>query len=258
MRNEWLNRESGVKKENGSIVSIQTLSGKTFSGKMFIDATYEGDLMAATGVSYHVGREANSVYGEEWNGIQTEVFHHGHHFKSNISPYKTPGDPTSGLLPRVSADTPGVKGEGDNKVQAYCFRMCLSSHPDNRVAFSRPEGYDSTQYELLVRVFNAGWRELFAKYDPIPNRKTDTNNHGPFSTDNIGMNYDYPEANYERRREIIKEHETYQKGLMYFMATDPRIPADLQQELRSGDWLKMSSKTMKTGHTKSTCGKPAA
>jgi hypothetical protein len=111
--------------------------------------------------------------------------------------------------------------------------MCLSNHPQNRIPFAKPEGYDPGQYELLVRVFNAGWRELFHKYDPIPNRKTDTNNHGPFSTDNIGMNYDYPEASYERRREIIKEHETYQKGLLYFMATDPRIPKDLQQELNT-------------------------
>jgi hypothetical protein len=232
-RDEWLNRETGVKKENGKIVSIQTLSGKTFRGKMFIDATYEGDLMAAAGVSYHVGREANSVYGEAWNGIQTGVLHHGHHFKTNISPYKVPGDPSSGLLPRISGEDPGKKGEGDNKVQAYCFRMCLTNHPENCIPFSRPEGYDSTQYELLVRVFDAGWRELFNKFDPIPNRKTDTNNHGPFSTDNIGMNYDYPEASYERRKEIIKEHETYQKGLMYFMATDPRIPADLQKEFNT-------------------------
>jgi hypothetical protein len=231
-RDEWLNRETGVQKEDGRITSIQTLSGKTFRGKMFIDATYEGDLMAAAGVSYHVGREANSVYGEEWNGIQVGVLHHDHYFKKDISPYKIPGDPSSGLLPLVSPDDPGVRGEGDDKVQAYNFRMCLSNHPDNRVPFPRPEGYDSTEYELLVRVFDAGWDELFRKYDPIPNRKTDTNNHGPVSTDYIGMNYDYPEASYERRKEIIKDHERYQKGLMYFMANDPRIPKDVQQELR--------------------------
>ncbi len=232
-RDEWLNRENGVKKENGKIVSIQTLSGKIFSGKMFIDATYEGDLMAAADVSYHVGREATSMYGEEWNGIQTGVLHHGHHFRTNVSPYKVPGDPSSGLLPRISGEDPGKKGEGDNKVQAYCFRMCLTNHPENRIPFSKPEGYDSTQYELLVRVFAAGWRELFNKFDPVPNRKTDTNNHGPISTDNIGMNYDYPEASYERRKEIIKEHEIYQKGLLYFIATDPRIPADLQKEFNT-------------------------
>jgi hypothetical protein len=126
-----------------------------------------------------------------------------------------------------------VKGEGDNKVQAYCFRMCLTNLPENRVAFSKPEGYDSSQYELLIRVFNLGWRELFNKYDPIPNKKTDTNNHGPVSTDNIGKNYDYPEASYDRRKEIIKEHETYQKGLLYFMATDPRMPPDIQKEVNT-------------------------
>jgi len=234
MRDEWLNRENGVETKDGKIISISMLSGKTFTGKMFIDATYEGDLMAAAGVSYHVGREANSVYNEEWNGIQTGVLHHDHYFKSDISPYKIPGDPSSGLLPRISADKPGVKGEEDKKVQAYCYRMCLTNVPENRVAFGKPEGYDPGQYELLVRVFNSGWNELFNKFDPIPNKKTDTNNHGPFSTDNIGMNYDYPEATYERRAEILKEHQTYQKGLLYFMATDPRIPPSIQKEWN--DW----------------------
>jgi hypothetical protein len=231
LRDEWLDREKGVKLDNGQITSITTLSGKTFKGKMFIDATYEGDLMAAAGVSYTVGREANSQYNEEWNGVQTGVLHHDHHFKSDIDPYKIPGDSSSGLLPLISPDDPGVKGEADKRVQAYCFRMCLTNDPDNRVPFPKPEGYDSSRYELLIRVFNSGWRELFNKFDMIPNWKTDTNNHGPVSTDNIGMNYDYPDASYERRREIIKEHETYQKGLMYFMATDPRIPQDLQKEL---------------------------
>lgn len=231
-RDEWLDREKGVVVENGKIVSITTLSGKTFTGKAFIDATYEGDLMAAAGVSYHVGREANSVYGEEWNGIQTGVLHHKHWFAANISPYKVPGDPSSGVLPRISTEDPGVKGEGDNKLQAYCFRMCLTYDEANRIPFPRPADYDSTQYELLVRVYNAGWRETFNKFDTIPNRKTDTNNHGPFSTDNIGMNYDYPEGSYERRKEIIKEHESYQKGLMYFIANDPRIPKDVQAEFK--------------------------
>jgi hypothetical protein len=231
LRDEWLDREKGVKLDNGQITSISTLSGKTFNGKMFIDATYEGDLMAAAGVSYTVGREANSQYNEEWNGVQTGVLHHDHYFKSNIDPNKIPGDSTSGLLPLISSDDPGIKGEADKRVQAYCFRMCLTNNPDNRVPFPKPEEYDPARYELLIRVFNSGWRELFQKFDMIPNRKTDTNNHGPVSTDNIGMNYDYPDASYERRKEIIKEHETYQKGLMYFMTTDPRIPQDLQKEL---------------------------
>jgi hypothetical protein len=112
--------------------------------------------------------------------------------------------------------------------------MCLTRVPENRIPYAKPAGYDAGQYELLLRVFASGWRELLDKYDAIPNAKTDTNNHGPFSTDNIGMNYDYPEASYERRREIIREHETYQKGLMYFMANDPRVPADVRA--RVGEW----------------------
>ena len=234
-RDEWLNRETGVVTENKKIVSFTTLSGKKFSGKMFIDATYEGDLMAASGVSYHVGREGTDVYGENWNGVQTGVYHHRHHFKvlnQPIDPYWVPGDPSSGLLPRISSDHPGVKGQGDHRVQAYCFRVCMTNHPENRIPFPKPEGYDSTQYELLVRIFDAGWREWFAKFDDIPNRKTDTNNHGPFSSDNIGMNYDYPEASYERRKEIIREHETYQKGLLWFVANDPRVPADIQVKMQ--------------------------
>lgn len=235
VRNEWLNRKNGVKKSGSNIVSIKTLSGKTYTGKMFIDATYEGDLMAASGVSYHVGRESRETYGEQWNGVQTGVLHHRHHFgavREKISPYWVPGDPTSGVLPRISTAPPGEYGSADNKVQAYCFRMCLTDHPDNRVPFPKPAGYDPKQYELLLRIFQAGWRETFQKFDRIPNRKTDTNNHGPFSTDNIGMNYDYPEASYERRRQIIHEHEQYQKGWLYFIANDPRIPKDVQEKFR--------------------------
>lgn len=234
-RNEWLDRTSGVKKNGAHIVEIKTLSGRSYAGKMFIDATYEGDLMAAAGVSYHVGREANSVYGEMWNGLQTGVLHHRHHFgviKQPISPYVIPGDPKSGVLPRISSAPPGKYGQGDNKVQAYCFRLCLTDHPDNRVPFPKPAGYDAERYELLLRILDAGWREIFHKFDLIPNRKTDTNNHGPFSSDNIGYNYDYPEASYERRREIIREHETYQKGLLYFIANDPRVSKEVQKEMR--------------------------
>lgn len=234
-RDEWLERGSGVKKSKARITSISTMSGKTFRGKMFIDATYEGDLMAAARIDFHVGREANNVYGETWNGIQTGVLHHRHHFgvlKHPISPYIDPSDPKSGLLPRISPDPPGIKGEGDHRVQAYCFRMCLTNHPENRIPFAKPDGYDPKQYELLVRIYEAGWRETFQKFDPIPNRKTDTNNHGPMSTDNIGMNYDYPNASYQRRREILKEHETYQRGLMYFMANDPRIPPDVRSSVQ--------------------------
>ncbi len=228
-RNEWLDREHGVKQSGARIVSITSLGGRTFAGRMFIDATYEGDLMAAAGIDYHVGREANRVYGEKYNGVQIGVLHHRHHFgvlEHPVDPYVVPGDPASGLLPRISGDPPGVRGAGDRRVQAYCFRLCLTDLAENRVPFAPPTDYDARQYELMVRIFDAGWRETFRKFDPLPNRKTDTNNHGPMSTDDIGMNYDYPEAGYDRRREIIAEHRRYEQGWFYFMANDPRVPSE--------------------------------
>ncbi|MFO0942885.1 MAG: FAD-dependent oxidoreductase [Pirellulales bacterium] len=234
LRNEWLDRSpGGVQKENGSIKSIKTLSNRTIAGKMFIDATYEGDLMAAADIEYTIGRESIEKYGEKWNGIQTGVLHHRHHFgavKTPISPYKIPGDRNSGLLPRISDKPPGEYGQADKRIQAYCFRMCLSNDPKNRTPFPKPEGYDASQYELMLRVLEAGWIEYFEKFDPIPNHKTDTNNHGPFSTDNIGFNWDYPEASYERRREIVREHTVYQQGLMYFLSNDSRVPKNVRDQ----------------------------
>jgi hypothetical protein len=231
-RDEWLDRDSGLVMKDGEIAAFKTLSGKYFAGKVFIDATYEGDLMAAAGVTYTIGREANSVYDEKWNGVQKGVFHHGHYFKDKVDPYRIPGDPKSGLLPRISPDDPGENGSGDKKVQAYCYRMCLTQHPENRVDITKPEGYDSTQYELLVRISETRWNEFFNKFDAIPNLKTDVNNHGPFSYDNIGMSWDYPEASYERRREILNEHILYQKGLLYFTATEKRLPVTVREKMK--------------------------
>lgn len=236
VRDEWLDRDGGVTMKAGRITAIRTLSGKAYTGRMFMDTTYEGDLMATAGVDYHVGREGQDVYGEYWNGVQTGVLHHRHHFgavKEKIDPYVIPGDPGSGVLPRISAEPPGEKHSGDHRVQAYCFRMCLTNHEENRIPFPKPEGYDPNQYALLLRIFEAGWNETFDKFDPMPNHKTDTNNHGPMSTDNIGMNYRYPEGSYEERRAIIKEHETYQKGWLYFIANDPRVPKAIQEKMQT-------------------------
>lgn len=236
-RDEWLDREHGVEKEGLVIRSITMLDGRRYSGKMFIDATYEGDLMAAAGVKYVTGRESQDTYGERWNGVQTGVFQHRHNFsilKQPISPYVTPGDPASGLLPGVSAQPPGAYGAGDRKIQAYCYRVCLTDSPENQIPFPRPDNYDSSQYELLKRVYHAGWHETFDKFDPLPNRKTDTNNHGPFSTDGIGANYDYPEASYDRRREILKAHEDYEKGWFYYIANEPSGPETVRRQM--GKW----------------------
>ena len=231
LRGEWLDRKMGVVKKKGGIISFSTLSGKVFKGKMFIDATYEGDLMAAAGINFHVGREGNAKYNETFNGVQTGVFQHDHHFKSNISPYKIKDDPSSGLLPYISAEPPGEFGAADKKIQAYCFRMCMTYHPENSVAFPKPDNYDASNYELLLREFNTGRNDWFSKFDVLPNKKTDTNNHGAFSSDFIGMNYDYPEADYQRREEIIKQHYDYQAGLLWFVANDPCVPDAIRTKM---------------------------
>ena len=233
VREAFLDRSGeGVRMDNGRIRSIKDLDGHVYRGKMFIDATYEGDLVAAAGVTTTFGRESNSQYDEIYNGNQVGVLHHAHFFATPIDPYVRPGDPSSGLLPRIGTSTPGVRGEADHRIQAYCFRMCMTNDASNRIPFPKPEGYDASQYELALRVYESGWDRLTQKFDLLPNHKTDTNNHGPFSTDNIGMNYDYPEADYERRREIVAEHETYQKGLMWFIANDPRVPSHVREDIQ--------------------------
>jgi hypothetical protein len=245
-RDEWLDREAGVKLKKGKIVSITMLSGKRFAGKVFIDATYEGDLMAAAGVSYHVGREAMSTYGEKYNGVQTGVLHHRHFFTDRIDPYVVPGDPSSGVLPEISTEDPGVYGEADHRIQAYNFRMCLTNVVENRIPFPKPEVYNPERYELLLRQYASGWREHLWMFSEMPNSKTDTNNHGPFSTDYIGGNYAYPEADYKTRKKIILDHENYQKGLMYFITNDPRVPQDVQEDV--SEWGLAGDEFLDNGH----------
>lgn len=222
VRQERLDLSRGVKKQGPRIVSIRMESGREFAGRAFIDASYEGDLMAKAGVSYHVGREANSVYDETLNGVQ--LGSKKHQFNAPVDPYVVPGDPNSGLLPGIHSDGPGEHGQGDRRVQAYNFRMCLTDDPANRLPFPKPAGYDALRYELLGRYIEAGVFDALGSNLPMPNRKTDTNNNGAFSTDNIGMNYDYPDGDYATREKIFQEHVAYQQGMMWFLANDPRLP----------------------------------
>jgi hypothetical protein len=228
---ERLDLKSGVKMDGQRITAIVMESGKTFRGRMFIDATYEGDLMAKAGVSYTVGREANSQYGETLNGVQTRQAKF-HQFVKKVDPYVKPGDPSSGLLPGVHAGGPGEEGSADKRVQAYNFRMCTTDVPENRRAWPKPEGYDEKQFELVLRNCEAG--DLRVPWAPVwmPNRKTDTNNNFAISTDNIGMNYDYPDGDYATRERIVKEHENYQKGLMWTLANNPRVPEKIRAEFQ--------------------------
>ena len=226
---------ASVGKKGTRIRSITCEDGsgarRTVKAPVFIDATYEGDLMARAGVSYHVGREDASVYGEHWNGSHVSVFHQ---FPDGIDPFVVKGDPQSGLLWGIQDWTLKEEGAGDGYVQAYNYRICMSDDKDNQLPYTRPADYDSTRYELLVRVFEADPAPTIQKYfiwTLMPGGKTDINNRGPFSTDMIGMNHDYPEASWERRREIIEAHRNYTLGLFYFYATDPRVPKVLQ------DWI---------------------
>jgi hypothetical protein len=228
---ERLDLKSGVSKDGARITEIRMESGRALRARVYVDATYEGDLMAHAGVSYHVGRESNSEYGETLNGVQVRNATK-HQFLKPVDPYVKPGDPSSGLLPGVVAGPPAPDGTGDKKVQAYCFRMCTTDVPGNQVEWVKPAKYDPLRYELLLRNFEAGDHRV--PWNPIgmPNRKTDTNNNFAFSTDNIGMNYDYPDGDYATRDRIFQEHLTYQQGLMWTLANSPRVPAEVRHHFQ--------------------------
>ena len=227
-------------KQNGFIQNI-TLENidvpllrlnKTISAKMFIDCSYEGDLVAKAGVSYALGREDNSTYNETWNGVQLLG---GHQFPDGVDPYKIPGDSTSGLLWGISNNKLPATGTGNKMVQAYNFRVCLTDDPKNKIEITQPPGYDASVYELLLRYLQKRpakeLHDRVLKMDHMPNHKTDINNNGPFSTDMIGMNYNYPDGDYTTRAAIIKAHELYIRGLFYFIGHDPRMPQHLQTEM---------------------------
>lgn len=238
-----LDKSKAVSLNNGNIQSILMESGRRIQGSMFIDATYEGDLMAMAGVTYTVGRESNSKYGETKNGVQLweDVYNH-HLFARKVDPYKVAGDPASGLLYGVQyAQHTGNEGDGDHRVQAYCYRLCLTDVAENRISIPRPENYDSSKYELLLRYFNSlktfsfvpdkdaayienpviGWNPLMVI---MPNRKTDSNTKGPLSFNLVGGNYEYPDGDYATRDKIIAEHRNWQQGLIWFVSNDKRVP----------------------------------
>ena len=244
VKNARLDRgRGGVAVSDGPrISSFRTEDGRTFRGRVFVDATYEGDLMAAAGVSYHVGREANSVYGETVNGIQ-RARADTHQFWPGVDPYVVKGDPSSGLLPGVSPDVPDPDGAGDARVQAYCFRACLTDDPANRIPFEKPAAYDPLDYELLLRQLEASGRpenaavaKAWQKGPPwinskMPNRKTDTNNRNAFSSDFVGGSWRWPEASHAVRSRILREHLEYQKGLYWTLANSPRVPGPVRREV---------------------------
>ena len=230
-------RLKSVKKSGTRVTEIAMENGNVFRAKMFIDCTYEGDLMAKGGVSYHVGREANATYGETLNGICAET--PKHQFTVAVDPYVKPGDASSGLLPFIQAGDGGKPGEGDKRVQTYNYRLCFTTNAANRAPVLPPPNYDAAKFELLARYLEAlvasGKKpQLKEFWNPIwmPNQKTDINNNGGFSTDFIGANYEYPEGDYATRERIAKQHEEYIRGFLTFLATSPRVPENMRREMQ--------------------------
>jgi hypothetical protein len=221
----------GIVKRGDRIEAIVMEGGARYRGKMFIDATYEGDLMAKAGVKYTVGREANSKYEEKNNGIQPG-HRHQHQFPDglHVSPYVVAGNRSSGLLPGIDPSGPGQTGEGDHRVQTYCFRLCMTNAASNRLPVEKPKEYSERDHELLLRYAESGmYHQVATKWDPIPNAKTDTNNHGAVSTDHIGMNWDYPDGDYSTRERIIRQHDIYTRGYLWTLQNHPRVPASLRE-----------------------------
>ncbi|MBB5787849.1 FAD-dependent oxidoreductase [Jiangella mangrovi] len=215
-----------VRSDGGRLTELRTDDGSTYRAKVYVDASYEGDLLAAAGVTYRLGREASTVHDESVAGVQHSI---NHQFRYAVDPYVVPGRPSSGLLPGISADPYGTVGDGDRRIQAYNFRLHVTTSA-KRLPFPRPDGYDPARYELLRRYVEAGGYELYGRTTRVRGDVHDMNNHGAFSSDHIGANYDWPEAGYARREEIFQDHVRYQAGLLHFLATDPRLPAAVRDD----------------------------
>ena len=228
-----LQEKNGVRKEGMQITEIHMENGVAFSAKIFIDSSYEGDLMAQAGVSYTTGRESSAEYGESLAGVRDRT--PKHQFLVDVPAY---GEGHT-LLPEVSGEKLLEPGSADKKVQAYNYRMCFSDVPSNQTPFPKPQGYDPQRYELLARLIGARTKaeghapqlSSFLKIDLIPNGKTDVNNQGAFSTDYIGGSYNYPDADYATRAKIVQDHKDYVGGLLYFLANDPKSPEPLRNEM---------------------------
>lgn len=222
-------RIESVAKSGANVTAFTTNKGDTYKGQVFVDATYEGDLMALAGVKYHVGREGRDVYGESLAGVQKfSKFHQW--------PVKVDGRDGKKLLPFIQSGSLGKPGEGDRKVQAYNFRLCMTNREGNLVPWPKPKAYDAARYELLARYLKAKPDLKMAQMmhpARMPNDKTDTNNNGAFSTDHIGASWTYPDASPAERERIWQDHVEYTQGFFWFLAHDPRVPTALQKEVRS-------------------------
>src|SRR5690606_27570279 len=230
--------KDAVVKHESRIRTIRTTDGKVMEAEIFIDATVEGDLLAAAGVSYTIGREANSLYKETRNGIRAETTHA--QFEVKVDPYVIEGDPNSGLIATVQDESLGEPGSGDHRIQAYCFRMCLTQDDNNKIPFTKPANYNRDNYTIYLRYLKAGGK-LYTPVKGLPNGKTDMGAWHDLSHNLYGMNHGYPDGSYSQRKEILQYHRDFTQGLYYFFANDPEIKpmdTDFQQKWASWDLTK--------------------
>ena len=244
-RGERLDLDGGVVLAGRSIVALRMESGREARGRIFVDASYEGDLLGRAGVSFTVGREANALYGETLNGVQAANATK-HQLAAGVDPWRVPGDPSSGLLDGIEAEPIEPDGTGDDRLQAFNYRMCLTDDPANRIPFERPAGYDEADYELLLRNFEAGADRVPWHGVAMPNRKTDTNNNRGVSTDFIGRSRPWVEASYAEREALAREHEEWQRGLLWTLRTHPRVPEAIRTEV--GRWGHAADEFVENGN----------
>jgi len=246
--NGRLDLKKGVLMDGKRISKILLENGDAIEGKMFIDASYEGDLLPLAGVSFTIGREANATYGESGNGITGVA--EKNQLPKGIDPYRVKGDPASGLLAGVNPDMGGKVGDGDDKLQAYCYRMVLTDIPENRIMIAKPETYDEADFELLFRSIEAGQKFGFFKTSMMPNRKTDSNNVGGFSCDLIGGNYgkgwNWATLSHQEREKVAAKHRDYQLGLVWTVQNHPRVPEAIRKSY--GIWGLAKDEFPDNGH----------
>ncbi|MDR3751068.1 MAG: FAD-dependent oxidoreductase [Terracidiphilus sp.] len=245
---ERLDLKNGVIREGNRIQALRMESGRVFAGKMFIDTTYEGDLLPGSGVTYTLGREAAGKYGESYAGVQKRLTVE-HQFQFPVDTWQVPGQSSSGLLPGIqhaSESSTGAEGSGDGLIQAYNFRLCITDAPENRIPFAKPDGYDPGQFELLARYIQAGFDHPLGLNVAMPNRKFDFNNYGPFSVDFQRGSDNYVEGSYKQREEIVDSHIQYQQGLTWFLAHDTRVPVAVREKL--SQWGLCKDEFTETAH----------
>jgi hypothetical protein len=210
------------------IQRLHTQRGRAYNANVFIDATYEGDLLAAAGVSYKLGRESRDQYGETLAGVR-------YRRRIDIDVRDAHGD----LLPGVTATNNGLpeEGSGDHRVMCYNVRLNITDNPENRVPIEKPKGYDPRDYALLLRCIKAGVLEdagdILGMYG-LPGGKVELNNRqaGIVSLGMLGAQHGWAEASYPQRAKIHRRHRRYTQGMLWFLQHDPRVPENIQQRLK--------------------------